>query len=250
VSETKYQLPDFLTGKCEPARYARWLQRKARAHAKRDRERFDKDICTVSTYKEQIHAAVVAGGDRDFYTGESLDWDLISKFENAAAKLGRTEYKKAFWRLPTIDHTFDEQGRRKFVICSWKTNDAKNDLLLEEFHALCDAVRNYRDSRIETLTATTLDREVRMTNTIKREFVARTKYHHSKRTSEQVTLLAFKDSNDAYELVDDRETESESVAGSKKYVLDEWIKRNRDLIEGGFQRDNMSGDHEWQRFIS
>lgn len=89
-----------------------------------------------------------------------------------------------------------------------------------------------------------------MTSTTKREFVARTKYHHSKRTSEHVTLLAFKDSNEAYELVDDRETESESLAGSKKYILEEWIKPNRELIEAGFQRDNMFGEHEWQKFIS
>ena len=89
-----------------------------------------------------------------------------------------------------------------------------------------------------------------MASTTKKEFVARTAYHHSKRTAEHVTLLVFKDSNEAYELVDDREPEPESLAGSKDYILEEWGKRNRQLINDGFQRDNMSGDHEWQKFIS
>jgi hypothetical protein len=89
-----------------------------------------------------------------------------------------------------------------------------------------------------------------MASTTKKVFIARTTYHHSKRTSERVALLAYKDSNDAYELLDDREPELEFVAGSKDYVLDEWGKRNRQLIKEGFQRDNMSGEHEWQQFIS
>jgi hypothetical protein len=83
----------------------------------------------------------------------------------------------------------------------------------------------------------------------KRVSVARTAYHHSQRTSEQVTLLAYKDANDAYELLDDREPEIEFLAGSKDYILEEWRRRNQDLIKNGFQRDNMRGDHEWQQFI-
>jgi len=83
-----------------------------------------------------------------------------------------------------------------------------------------------------------------------KEFVARTTYHHSQRTSEHVTLLAYKDSDGAYELLDDREPSLEFLAGSKDYILNEWGKRNRQLIRDGFQRDNMSGDNEWQQFIS
>jgi len=84
----------------------------------------------------------------------------------------------------------------------------------------------------------------------KKEFVARTQYHHSKRTAEQVTLLAYRDSNDAYELLDTREPDLNFLAGSKEYIFDEWGKRNRQLIEDGFQRDNVAGDNEWQKFIS
>ncbi|MGB8542837.1 MAG: hypothetical protein WCD49_14505 [Candidatus Acidiferrales bacterium] len=89
-----------------------------------------------------------------------------------------------------------------------------------------------------------------MASATKKEFVARTKYHHSRRTNDHVTLLVYKDSNDAYEIIDDREAESECVAGSKNYIFEEWGKRNRQLISDGFQRDTMSGDNEWQRFIS
>jgi hypothetical protein len=65
-----------------------------------------------------------------------------------------------------------------------------------------------------------------------------------------VTLLAYKDSSEAYELLDDREPTLEFLAGSKDYIFEEWGKRNRQLIKDGFQRDNMSGDNEWQQFIS
>lgn len=145
IRPIKHPLPDCLKGKCEPSRYSRWLLRKATAHARRDGKRFGKDGRTVGQYREEIHQAVMAGGDRDFYTGEPLDWSLIGRFENAAAKAGRSVYKKKFAMLPTVDHTFDENGQRKFVICSWKVNDAKCDLTLEEFHQICEAVLRYRN---------------------------------------------------------------------------------------------------------
>ncbi|MGH9730451.1 MAG: hypothetical protein ACRD4A_02030 [Candidatus Acidiferrales bacterium] len=88
-----------------------------------------------------------------------------------------------------------------------------------------------------------------MSSVTKKEFVARTKYHHSQRTSEHVTLLAYKDLNEAYELLDDREPDLEFLAGSKDYILEEWGKRNRQLTKNGFQRDSLAGDPEWQQFI-
>jgi hypothetical protein len=146
MRESKYPLPDCLRGKCAPAKYSRWLARKAQAHVRRDRKRNGKGSCTAARYKAEIHRAVLAGGDRDFYTGELLDWSIIGKFENDAAKAGRSPYKRAFWLLPTVDHTFDERGKQKFVICSWKVNDAKSDLTLKEFHELCESVLRYRDA--------------------------------------------------------------------------------------------------------
>ena len=69
-----------------------------------------------------------------------------------------------------------------------------------------------------------------------------------------MTLLAYRDSSagDAYELMDDTDAEHDHnyLAGTEKYVFGEWGKRNRQLIEDGFQRDNLSGDYKWHQFIS
>ena len=147
IRPTKYSLPDCLKGKCDPSKYSRWLLRKATAHARRDRKRNGKDSCTVGRYRAEIHQAVTTGGDRDFYTGEPLDWSLIGRFENIAAKAGRSPYKKKFAMLPAVDHTFDEHGQRTFVICSWKVNDAKCDLTVEEFYQVCEAVLRCRNAQ-------------------------------------------------------------------------------------------------------
>ena len=53
--------------------------------------------------------------------------------------LGRS-YKKGLAALPTVDHIGDGIGEPNFVISSWRTNDAKHDLSLEEFLSLCTAV--------------------------------------------------------------------------------------------------------------
>jgi hypothetical protein len=121
------------------------LQRKATAHARRDRKR-DMD-CTISRYKAEIHAAVCSSGHLDFYTGEPLDWSLVSNYDNESSKAGRKTYKKTLALLPTVDHTVDELGRPRFVICSWYVNDAKSDLSLEEFYQLCERILKHRDKR-------------------------------------------------------------------------------------------------------
>jgi hypothetical protein len=146
VSEGKYALPDCLMGRCTQQQYSRWLHRKAAAHVRRDKKRQAAGSVTVSKYKEAIHGAVCAGGDRDFYTGEPLNWSLISKYRNDKAKEGKKKYKKLFAQLPSVDHTFDEQGNLRFVICSWLVNDSKSDLTLAEFYTLCESVLRHRDN--------------------------------------------------------------------------------------------------------
>jgi len=46
--------------------------------------------------KKAIHKAVCSGGDRDFYTGEPLDWSIISKYRNKDSTEGKKKYKKQF----------------------------------------------------------------------------------------------------------------------------------------------------------
>jgi hypothetical protein len=141
----QYPAPECIKGQCDQAKYSRWLQRKAAAHARRDRKR---DMaCTIARYKGEIHAAVCSSGHLDFYTGETLDWSLASTYDNESSKSGRTKYKKTLALLPTIDHTVDEAGRSKFVICSWYVNDAKSDLGIDEFYRLCERVLKHRDAR-------------------------------------------------------------------------------------------------------
>lgn len=88
-----------------------------------------------------------------------------------------------------------------------------------------------------------------MTSSRRRVSVARATYHHGQSTDRHVTLLAYKDSNGAYELLDDREPALVFLAGTKDYILGEWGERNRQLIRDGFQRDSLSGGPEWQQFI-
>lgn len=145
MSTLQYAVPDCIKDQCDQMKYSRWLQRKATAHARRDRKR-DR-ACTIAQYKAGIHAAVCALGHLDYYTGEPLDWKLVSTYDNESSKSGRTHYKKTLALLPTIDHTVDEHGRPRFVICSWYVNDAKSDLSVEDFYRLCERVLKYRGER-------------------------------------------------------------------------------------------------------
>lgn len=117
----------------------RWLERKASAHVRRDRKRGN-STATVSEYKQAIHAAVESCESRDAYTGESLAWELISRYDNDDSRSHRREYKRQFALLPTVDHVGDGTGPADFRICAWRTNDAKHDMSVEEFVALCRRV--------------------------------------------------------------------------------------------------------------
>lgn len=137
-----YDFPQCLVGRVAPEVYSRWLQRKAVAHVKRDRKRGNTNA-TTTEYKQAIHCVVVKSSGRDAYTGEELNWSLISQYDNKKSKaLGRS-YKKELALLPTLDHVGDGLGKPDFVISSWRTNDAKHDLTRDEFLALCKVVLMY-----------------------------------------------------------------------------------------------------------
>lgn len=74
------------------------------------------------------------------YTGEEMDWSLIGMYDNDASKEGRHNYKAKFASLPTVDHVEASSSLASFVICTWRTNDAKNDLNLSDFLTLCENV--------------------------------------------------------------------------------------------------------------
>jgi hypothetical protein len=143
----KHTMPPFLAGKTTAEAYEHWLGRKASAHVKRDRGRnHHPDVAKRSQYKEAIHAAVVLSGGLDAYTGEQLDWRLISTYDNDESKLGRYGYKARFALLPTVDHIDAGASEASFRICAWRTNDAKNDLSPAEFVELCRRVVAFADA--------------------------------------------------------------------------------------------------------
>ncbi|MDL5367059.1 hypothetical protein QSH18_15720 [Xanthomonas sp. NCPPB 2654] len=134
----KHTFPPFLAGVVNEVAYARWLNRKAMAHVRRDRLRGR--ACTRVAYKDAIHAAVLDSGGKDHYTGEPLDWSRISTYTNDDSQTGRHAYKLGFALLPTVDHVSASATEVSFKICAWRTNDAKNDLSVPDFVALCRRV--------------------------------------------------------------------------------------------------------------
>jgi hypothetical protein len=141
-----FAMPLFLRGRIEQQAYSRWLARKVDAHVKRDRKRSVHSI-TGSEYRKLIHRAVCASNGDDFYTGEPLDWEKLSSYCNDDSKAARSSYKAGFALLPTVDHVLREDGRYDFVICAWRTNDAKSDLCHSDFLALCRRVVMHDQSR-------------------------------------------------------------------------------------------------------
>lgn len=144
-----YSRPPFLPTIITTKQYKDWLQDKAMTHCRRDRKRGN-STATISEYKTAIHNAVIASNGLDDYTGEPLDWTIISTYSNEQSKLGRRQYKKNFCLLPTVDHVGDGLGAADFRICGWRTNDAKNDLSMDEFLGLCKAVLQHHGYSIQS----------------------------------------------------------------------------------------------------
>ena len=135
---TRYPLPHFLIGVIPQTKYAHWLSAKATAHVKRDKK-LRPDITKIE-YKKRIHEAVIRSEGKDAYTGETLDWSLLSTWNNEKAKEHGSRYKSQFALLPSVDHVSERRGPTDFTICAWRTNAAKNDLSVEDFVQLCEKV--------------------------------------------------------------------------------------------------------------
>lgn len=135
----KYALPPFLAGTVDQAAYQRWLEHKAQAHVRRDRKRGN-TTAIGEGYRVAIHAAVLASGWRDAYTGEELDWSLLSRYDNIESAEGGRTYKHGFALLPTVDHVGDGLGAADFKICGWRVIAAKHDLDIPAFLGVCRTV--------------------------------------------------------------------------------------------------------------
>jgi hypothetical protein len=140
VPRSERSLPPFLEGVISSDVYSHWLSRKASAHARRDQKRFSNNWTSGGGYRDAIHKAVLASEGRDYYTGEPLDWTLLSTYNNESSKAGKHAYKAQFALLPTVDHERADDPKTEFRICAWRTNDAKHDLSLEQFVDLCKLI--------------------------------------------------------------------------------------------------------------
>jgi hypothetical protein len=138
---SKYPLPAFLEGRCNPADFYKWLDVKGQTLLRRDKKRGKPYArnSTIAPYKEKIYAAVIKCGERDPYTGDPLAWELIGTWDTS--KPHPDEYKKQFALMPTVDHT--DPDVLEFEICSWMVNECKSYLTPKEFLALCKKIANH-----------------------------------------------------------------------------------------------------------
>ena len=124
--------------------YPAWVQRKAVTLCKRDQKR--DGLGNVQEYRLAIHAAVLASAGLDHWTGEWLHWELIGTYDNREATAGGSEHKRNYAMLPTIDHRTN-RPEPDFVVCAWRSNDAKHDMSPEELIAFCRlVVKRHGDS--------------------------------------------------------------------------------------------------------
>jgi len=136
----KYQLPASLEGSCTQTAYEKWLRGRAAAHRKHDPKRFGIQPESGEAYRLKIHQAVIESKGYDVYTGEKLDWSLLSTYDNTKAKNGGWQYKHGFALLPSVDHDRNVDGSYTFRICGWRTNDCKSSLSLSELFTFCEAI--------------------------------------------------------------------------------------------------------------
>jgi hypothetical protein len=144
----KYHLPGFLVGRIPESLYDSWLNERANTLRQRDLKR-KKSYALVTTkgmYKEKIHAAVLDAGKYDPFTGDLLEWELISSWDSNKAKAGRDEYKNKFLLMPTVDHRDPKADTLEFEIVSWLVNDCKSGLDPDQFVDLCGRIVAHREN--------------------------------------------------------------------------------------------------------
>jgi hypothetical protein len=139
----KWKIPDCLKPRISDEDVFRtWLHRKALSVRKRDRKR-NVPVLSLSVMKQAIVSAIERSNGCDFYTGEPLDWHLISKWVGSEEGTSANDYRRKFWMLPSVDHDFTDPARPAFHICSWRMNDSKNDQSIPEFLQLAAKVKEH-----------------------------------------------------------------------------------------------------------
>jgi hypothetical protein len=139
-----YAVPAFLQGIVTHTDYIKWLNQKCDSMRQRDlklKRPWAKENSRMA-YKQKIHGAVIDGGQFDPYTGEKLDWSLISRQRSAIKYAYVNDFLDTFALLPAVDHIGSDT--LEFEICSWIVNEAKSCMDPDEFVGLCKKVVDYR----------------------------------------------------------------------------------------------------------
>lgn len=145
-----YLAPDFvLNAGITQAQYNTWLNHKASAHRQRDARRIrgQEVLLSLPAYRHHIHDAVIHSGGMDHYTGEQLNWSLLSRYNNGNAHNGGLEYRRQFDMLPSVDHIDPMQREFNVCICALRTNDCKAHLNEAELHAFCAMVLQHNQNQ-------------------------------------------------------------------------------------------------------
>ena len=126
-------------------KFSEWVMKKGyslyQRDLKRTKEEFKEEFkkkYPYTVYRSKICEAIknIPDAGKDYYTEEKLNWDLIGQYNNSNAQQEGKAYKRKFALMPTVDH-INAEAKPEFVICSWRMNDAKNDLSEFAFTKLC-----------------------------------------------------------------------------------------------------------------
>jgi hypothetical protein len=137
----RYFLPDFLIAICTEAAYLKWLDSHAENLYRRDLKQGRPYAMNGSKvfYKRAIHAAALACGLYDPFTGERMKWESIGTWDPIKIKYQPDGFKK-FYLLPTVDHIDPYANDLQFEICTWRINSCKVGLTPDEFGDVCRRV--------------------------------------------------------------------------------------------------------------
>jgi hypothetical protein len=136
-----YTLPPFLQGVVSLKDYREWLDLRGRDQHQRDLKlkRSYAKTNSVMMYKQKIHQAVLDGGQFDPYTGEKINWGLISK--EKTLKMANF-IDNGYAMHPAVDHTDPEEFG--FEICTWISNESKSCMTSDQFVDFCRKVTRFR----------------------------------------------------------------------------------------------------------
>ena len=129
LSRSRLQAPAYVLEHMTQADYQLAVNRMAVGLRKRDEKRGGS--YTHRQAADALHQAIIDCQGRDHYTGEWLDWSLWRTYDSEKSKKGGTAYKRTLAMQPSVDHR-NGLPICDFVICAWRTNDAKSDMTLDE----------------------------------------------------------------------------------------------------------------------